>query len=363
MNFLELITKINNENVDKREVINNIVSNIDITKENFNLWVDRVFSEDINKFDMSKLPYLIDELYKSNDELKFMLCCMIIESTCDKLSFITNLEIYPIVEAKFNTILNTLVTVYDHVDNGIANCMALILIKNDPKLNHLDDEQKNTILNATRRKLNDIFNYLKTDNINPTVFFDLEVIVDLSCYLNDSNISNLISKIDELGDNQSADLYIIKYKIINNMNLNENKINMYSKDDSKVFTLYRIMEELGVQDKYLTDTTQEQLAIAEMKRWLSYPNELGSDPDMIELLGQFTFNEQRFFAYKFMKNGFPIEGELLGVSGGYPLNRISSIASGYTFSKFEMVEEDWRKQALDLVKFISNYWKERTNNK
>ena len=41
--------------------------------------------------------------------------------------------------------LNTSVTVYDKIDNGIANCMSLILINNDPRLEFLTEKQKNIV--------------------------------------------------------------------------------------------------------------------------------------------------------------------------------------------------------------------------
>lgn len=364
MNFDELIIKVNNENLENNDNLNNIISNINITPDNFNDWFEKVFSSEVDKFDMSKLPYLIDGLYKGENKLKFMLCCMLIESTCNKLKFMTNLERYQIFKAKFDTMLNTLVTVYNKVDNGIANCMSLILINNDPKLEFLNKEQKNIIEKATIRKLNGILNYLKIGNINPSVYYDLEVIIDLACYMNNQNIRELVLKLDELEDNQNADLYIIKYKLINNMDLNENKLKKYREDDTKIFTLYSIMEKLNVQDKYLSGISQEKLAISDMRRWLKYPNELGSDPDMIELLGEFIFDKQKCYAYKFKKNGFPIEGELIGISGGYPINKVSANTSGYTFSKFEKVSnENWQQQAIELATFISNCWKKRAHNK
>ena len=153
MNFNELVIKVNNENLENNDVLNNIILNINITLDNFNDWVEKVFSAEVDKFDMSKLPYLIDGLYKEDDKLRFMLCCMLLESTCDKLEFITNLERYPIFKAKLETMVNTLVTVYDRVDNGIANCMSLILINNDPKLEFLNEEQKSKVEKATIRKL------------------------------------------------------------------------------------------------------------------------------------------------------------------------------------------------------------------
>ncbi len=119
------------------------------------------------------------------------------------------------------------------------------------------------------------------------------------------------------------------------------------------------MEKLKVNNKYLNDLSQETIAKSDMIRWLSYPTELGSKPDTIELLGSFVFNNTKCFAFSFSKENFSIKGTLIGVSGGYPMDYISSVTCGYTFSKFEVLSEDWNAQALELVNFISDYWKNR----
>ena len=41
-----------------------------------------------------------------------------------------------------------------------------------------------------------------------------------------------------------------------------------------------------------------------MIRWLKCPTELGGIPDKIELLGEFTYNNTKCFAYKFSKSNF-----------------------------------------------------------
>ena len=74
------------------------------------------------------------------------------------------------------------------------------------------------------------------------------------------------------------------------------------------------------------------------------------------------FSELSSIEVIFSKNDFKISGDLLGVSGGFPLDKISSITSGYTFSKFENVSDDWKKQSYELVEFIFNYWKNRAEN-
>ncbi len=362
MDFSKLIERVNVINPDDKNSIIDIVNNIDINEDNFDQWVDSIFSDKINLFDMGKLPYIIDELYKTNDKLKFMLCCMLLESTCDKLDFITNLEKYPLFVAKFEVLVNTLTTVYEHVDNGIANCVSLIIINNDPKFNYFDDDMKDRIINATKRKLKDILNYLKKQNINSLVYEDLEVIVDMSCYLNDKEISNIIDEIDHLGKNENADIFIMKYKVINNMKISDKKLKMLKQDSERLWLLYSIMEELNINNVYLNDVSQESIAKSNMIKWLKYPTELGGNPDKIELLGEFIYNNTKCFAYKFSKNNFKISGDLLGVSGGFPLDKISSITSGYTFSKFENVSDDWEKQSNELVEFIVNCWKNRAEN-
>ena len=364
MDFLKLIEKTNNLDVKNKNEIIDIVNSIDITEENFNNWVENIFSEDgnIDSFNMSKLPYIIDELYKSDDKLLFMLGCMLLEATCDKLEFITNLEKYPLFKAKFETLLNTLVTVYELVDNGIANCMALIILNNDPEFTYFNNELKERITKATIRKLNDIIDYIKDkgQNVNPIVFEDLEIIIDLACYLKNQEISKLISEIDNMISNNKADIFIIKYNIINDLNPKEDKIEKIKNNEENLITLYDVMEKLKVNNKYLNDISQEMIAKSDMIRWLSYPTELGSKPDTIELLGSFVFNDTKCFAFSFSKENFRIKGTLIGISGGYPMDHISSITCGYTFSKFEVLLEDWKTQAFELANFISDYWKNRT---
>ena len=191
LKFDQLIVRVNG--INNNNNVKEIVDKIDITPDNFNKWVDNIFSEKIDKFDMGKLPYLIDELYKTEDKFKFMLCCMLLESTCDKLEFLTNLEQYPLFEAKFLTLLNTLVTVYDKVDNALANCMALIILNNDPGFRYFSDELVVKLIEATIRKLTDILNYLKNSKeIHPSVYDALELIVDMSFYLKNDEINKLV---------------------------------------------------------------------------------------------------------------------------------------------------------------------------
>ena len=84
--------------------------------------------------------------------------------------------------------------------------------------------------------------------------------------------------------------------------------------------------------------------------------------DIAHELGHICLHEWSDDIEDISKNDFKISGDLLGVSGGFPLGKISSITSGFTFSKFENLSADWEKQAKELVEFISNHWKNQAEN-
>ena len=53
---------------------------------------------------------------------------------------------------------------------------------------------------------------------------------------------------------------------------------------------------------------------------------------------------------------------MIGLVGGFEIGKLTSTTTGYTFSKFEQIEENYRKQADELIEFIKGYWKERAKN-
>lgn len=93
-----------------------------------------------------------------------------------------------------------------------------------------------------------------------------------------------------------------------------------------------------------------------MIKWLEYPTELGKAPDEIELLGAFEFNEHTYYAYKFKSNDFITKDFMLGIVGGYEKNKLTAVTTGGTFSKFEVLKEDYMEQAAELAQFIYDYW-------
>jgi len=361
MVFEQLKEKINNLNCDSKDELKDIILNIDIKSENMDSWINSLFGDKIKDINFEKLPYLIDELYQSDDKMLFILCCMLIEATCEYLPFITNLEYYPLFKAKFEALKHTLVTVYDMVDNGIANCMALIILNNDPEFKMFTDEEKNKITTSTKRKLDDIINYLKNNKeINSSVYIDLEVIIDLSVYLNDKEIETKIIELNSLPLNFECKLFLAKYKIINNLTIDSFEIDELLKDKNKLNRVISLFERFDALNKIPADrVTQEDIAKSSMLDWLIYPTELGKEPDDIELIDKLEYQGLVYYIYKFRSSDFRIKEYMLGVSGGYEKDKITARNSGHTFSEFNEVSRDFKNQAIELIELINKHWKER----
>ena len=369
MKLEELAEKLNK--VEELKEIDALVEAIDITPENFEEWEKDVHSDKIDKFDMRRLPYLIEKLYQTTDKFKFMLCCMLLEESCSKVPYIRHLEQYPLFAAKFEMLTYTLAIMYandEHYDvkNGVASdiakCVSLIILDKDPKFEHFTDKTKEVFIEVIKAKLTDMIEYIQSsEEIDPYVYADMELVIDLACYLKDSGINELVEKIDNLGDVQTAEIFVLKYKAVNNMNISQDKLNKYKNNPEELWRLYQVFEDIDATSPYLDDVTQEQIAKSNMIRWIKHPQELDAMPDKIELLGEFIIEDKKYFAYKFSKEGFLEGKDLISVTGGYPVDKVTTYNSGDTFSKFEAVADDWEKQAKELVGFINDCKKKNTN--
>jgi hypothetical protein len=89
--------------------------------------------------------------------------------------------------------------------------------------------------------------------------------------------------------------------------------------------------------------TQEAFAESDMVCWLTYPTELGSVPDQIELLGKLPIlmtedGECLLYVYRFRvdePHWAAEDGWMVGWAGPYPVTGPLGYAGVYTFSKFK----------------------------
>lgn len=109
--------------------------------------------------------------------------------------------------------------------------------------------------------------------------------------------------------------------------------------------------------------TQPLLAESAMVSWLTYPTELGSIPDSIELMRRVTVGDKEYYLFRFKSTDpdWTEEGWMAGVAG--PFDRTappSPDAGGSTFSQFEPWES---KTPEEHLKSLSELLAEAYANK
>jgi hypothetical protein len=104
-----------------------------------------------------------------------------------------------------------------------------------------------------------------------------------------------------------------------------------------------------------TDPRQAAIAEAEMATWLAYPNELGAQPDEIELLRTVEFDTPNgpvdLFVFRFLihePHWAAENGWMIGVAGPYLRSlQPTTRGLGYTFSKLD------REDAMPIVDHVN----------
>lgn len=366
-NLESLKNKINNSKDEKE--IQEIISNWEIDIKEYEKWISsfsektmKEFEKCILEFDMNKMPYMLESLYRENNKIKFSIFCMILEITFDKLPFITNLENIPIFKAKFESFANTLAYVVKYANGGIADCMYLILLNSDPTGSLLTEKEREDIIQSINDKLEYIANLFKEKEIEEDIYMSLEILLDVACYINDEKTFELIKEIDKLNINQSSRVFLIKAQAVNNIQIDMKKLQELIDDDNYTYKIVQVLENINKLSVIPKDiVTQKMIAKSLMIDWLIYPTELGENPENIELVDTLEKENIVYYIYKFTaKNGKLKEhGEMIGLAGGFKKGKITSINTGNTFSTFETIQKDYIKQAEGIIELISEHWKKR----
>lgn len=338
-----------------------LLENWSVDPIQLNDWVD-VILKNIYIINPQILPYVIECLYVSENKVKFFFSNMLLEETNETIPFITNLEQIRISKEKFELLLPSLVKIVQKSYNGIADCMYLILLNNDPNGVFLTEEQKNGIINSIEDKLPKIYNFLKNNTDIPReVYTALEIILDVSCGFMSEEISKNIKAFSSLGNlDEMSKLFLIKTSLINGIEFNKDFINDLVNKDLYVSRLYGILKKIDKIEEFPKEfLIQEKFAKSHMIDWLIYPTELGQEPNTIELAGTFEEDDEIFYVYKFTseQDSFAQNGVMVGVTGGYSKDKNSLENSGFTFSQFETMENDYINQGKKLVNFIRECWK------
>lgn len=342
-----------------------LLENWSVDPTKINDWVD-IILKNLYVINPQILPYVIECLYASENKVKFFFSNMLLEETFETIPFITNLEQIRISKEKFELLLPSLVKIAQNSYNGIADCMYLILLNNDPNGVFLTEEQRAGIINSIEDKLPKIYNFLSNNTDIPReVYTALEILLDVSCGFKSEEICKNIKALNSLGKlDEMSKLFLIKTSLVNNLEFNKEFLKDLANKDLYVSRLYGILKKIDRTEVFPKEfLVQEKFAKSHMIDWLIYPTELGEEPKTIELVGTYEENEEIFYVYKFTsdKERFAVNGEMVGVTGGYPKDQTLFENSGFTFSQFETLKDDYINQGKELVNFIRECWKQQAN--
>ncbi len=342
-----------------------LLENWSVDPAKINDWIE-VILKNLYVINPQILPYVIECLYASENKVKFFFSNMLLEETFETIPFVTNLEQIRINKEKFELLLPTLVRVAQNAYNGIADCMYLILLNNDPNGVFLTEEQRAGIIASLEDKLPKIYNFLSNNTEIPRdVYTALEIILDVSCGFVSEEIIKNIKALNGLGNlDEMSKLFLIKTSLVNSIEFNQKFLNDLVNQDLYISRLYGVLNKIGKIDVFPKEfLTQEKFAKSNMIDWLIYPTELGEEPKEIELVGTFEEDNEIFYVYKFSsdKESFASKGYMVGITGGYSKDKNSIENSGFTFSQFETLEEDFVSQGKSLVNLIRECWKKEAN--
>jgi len=356
------LESVDENNLDKLDII---IEDINIDDVNFNEWVQSIFSDEVFELNINVVPYLIDSLYKINDKYKFMLCCMLLESLCNDLPFITNLETYPMFKEKYLVLKPTIIDICSRTFNGFSNCMYLIVISCDPKGELFIEEERAKFISSINSKFEKVVEFLSNNNeVSEEAYYLLEVLLDVATYINDDTTKEYVNKISKLTLNELVSIFLLKFEACNNIPLSKEKLQSIIKSNGEC--LYKLLKIFEAENKVnmlpIDSIEQEQVAKSCMIDWLKYPTELGKAPDEIELIDTFEKNSMIYYIFKFKSDVFADKGYMLGVTGGYEKETISASNTGHTFSFFETLTDDYLTQANKIVDTIIQHWQKQAED-
>ena len=345
-------------NNDNQASMDDAVNNWQVDTDNIDSFIDEL-SENCNELCMEHVPLVLESLYKSDEKIKTMIFCMLFEFTCMELPYVTNLESLPIFRAKLEYIYHTLVEVFSSCFNGIGDCVGLIILKCDPDMSLAQPEEKQRVISVVQKRLELIYKYVSENGCDgDEIISALSVTLDMAAHLHNDDILLYLRKISELHIDLESELFLVKAMALNDMPVLLESIDRLVEFDAS--RLIRVLDSIGRMDLFQgSHITQEKIAYAEMRSWLSHPSECGKTLDKLELVDTLIYDEHLYYIFKYTSTAPKLleRGFMIGVAGGYDKDRISDNETGHTFSDFEPIGDNYKEQALNIIQLISDYWK------
>ena len=316
----------------------------------------------LEEIPLEKMPYILDALYVTQNKDKFYLFCYLLEKTYKGLPFLTPLEQYPIHREKFRVLLPTILRVVGEL-NGIDDCMWLIFLKSVFDKELFDEKMVESVKNILERDLTVICSHIQKNGyeLSDAAASTVEILLDVAGHFSTEKVLACADEILKV-ENGSVKLFAANALLMNGRDVPKSILEEIAGELGLAHRLLRLLGRNGFEYKYPEKyKKQEWIAKSEMAFWLAYPTELGHNPDEIECLGVIDKDGYDYYIFKFKSYAekFKEKGWMIGISGGYETGKFAETTNGCTFSKFEMLTDDFRKQGMEIIELIEAHWKKR----
>ena len=187
--------------------------------------------------------------------------------------------------------------------------------------------------------------YLNTP-LDDTIVNNLEFACDVSKYFINNTIISLLNDILKLEKN-NVNYYAVATLLSAGHSVPANVIISLANDMVYADMTYAILKQHGLQSLFPTElSTPEYLAKSDLVHWLTYPTELGKQPDQIEFLGKVKKKEE-YYVFRYMSDSDNLEDDLknkwlIGWSND----------EGGTFSNFDLYSDFEQKTLEKTLKNI-----------
>lgn len=154
--------------------------------------------------------------------------------------------------------------------------------------------------------------YLNQDRLTDDDVNNLELIADISRYFADGEIIGLLQEVLKKGYNNINYYAAVTLFYLRESVPTETIVSLANNLEYANLT-YALLVNYGKQNLFPKEcSTPEYLAKSDMVRWLTYPTELGKEPDEIEYIGKITylFKKEVYYVFKYRSDSDTLDENL-----------------------------------------------------
>ena len=195
------------------------------------------------------------------------------------------------------------------------------------------------------RLADEIRRYL-SGTLTETVCNNLEFLADLAKHFPTAEVIDALYSLLKL-NRAHIGFYVLDSLLEVGADIPADAVSFLANDLPYADLVYRSLKSHGKEDLFPTELNNElYLAKSNLVRWLTYPTELGKEPDEIEFLGKVKVKKENFHIFRYKSdsdNLAELKNQwLIGWSGD----------QGGTFSNFDRYELYEKKTVEKTVKYI-----------